>query len=353
MISAQAIAAPAIQREPLVADAVAALLSGVLLSLAAANAAGLWGIAAYAIAHLVTAGATAAWAHGSATPPRRQAVLLPVSVLFLGPLGAFGTLFSIILEAFFRQTARPFTEWFEDIFPEEEAERAELTINRIRIGGDPASGASELVSFTDVIEFGSIEQKQAVIALIARRFTPSFAPALRRALEDPVPAVRVQAAAAAATIEARFAQRGIALDAQWPQDERGADYERAQGLHHAGIASSGLMEPARARALEETALKHFDQALKSDPKDVTALAMSGRLHLKHGAAELAAERLSKALAVSGPQPDLCADYLEALFRLNRFDAIASAARDWKPALQSNDQDWGRLKSALALWERAA
>lgn len=353
MISPLTITAPAIQREPLTADGIAALLAGVLLSLAAANAEGPWGITAYVIAHLVTAGATAAWAHGSAKPARRQAVLLPLTVFFLGPLGAFGTLFSIILEAFFRQTARPFTEWFNDIFPEEEAERAELTINRIRIGGDPASGASDLVSFTDVIEFGSIDQKQAVIALIARRFTPSFAPALRRALEDRVPAVRVQAAAAAATIEARFAQRGIAIDAQWPQDERGADYERTLGLHHAEIASSGLLEPARARALEETALKHLDHALQSDPNDVAALAMSGRLHLKHGASELAAERLAKALAIAGPQADLCTDYLEALFRLNRYGAIADAARQWKGALQSNDEDWGRLKSALALWERAA
>src|SRR3546814_7054739 len=57
------------------------------------------------------------------------------------------------------------------------------------------------------------EQKRAVLMLLARRFRPEFAPALKLALQDANPAIRVQAATATAEIESGFTDRTIVLEA--------------------------------------------------------------------------------------------------------------------------------------------
>ena len=188
-------------KEPLAADGMGALVVfAVLGGCVFGVAAGTMSLQLYAAAHVLCALGAAHSAWRSATPPRRQAVLLAVTTSALGPVGALGTLLSVCLEAAFRPYAAPFTDWYDRIFAEEDELENDAFLQRLAIGGDPVSGSIQLTSFRDILAFGTIEQKQAIIALIARRFTPAFAPALRLALEDPIAAVRVQAAAAAASI---------------------------------------------------------------------------------------------------------------------------------------------------------
>jgi len=337
-------------KEPLLADGIAAFVVFAILGGCAFTAAtGEMSLAAYGAAHLVCALGTLHWAWRSASPPRRHPVLLTLMTIALGPVGAFGSFLSVCFEGAFRPYASPFTEWYNRIFVEEDELENDAFLQRLAIGGDPVSGSIQLTSFRDILAFGTIDQKQAIIALIARRFTPAFAPALRLALEDPIAAVRVQAAAAAASIENRYAQRTIELTRKAERYEATTDAERDLARHYADFAQSGLVEEQRAAEAADQALAHFDKVLARHPNDTEALITSARLLLNRGEARDAVRRLERAMSVSGVAAATAALYLEALVQLGRFVDVRRAARAWTGRFRDNDRDTERLNTALDLW----
>jgi tetratricopeptide (TPR) repeat protein len=337
-------------REPLLADAMSALVVFAILGgTAFAVATGAVSLAAYVVVQLLGALGTAHWAWRTATPPRRHAVLLALMTLALGPAGAFGCLLSICLEAAFRPYASPFTDWYDRIFTEEDELEGEAFLERLAIGGDPVSGSIQLTSFRDILAFGTIEQKQAIIALIARRFTPAFAPALRLALEDPIAAVRVQAAAAAASIENRYAQRGMELTRAAERNTHSLDAERELARFYADFAQSGLVEHQRASEAADQALVHFDRVLARQPNESEALLASARLLIDKGDAREAVKRLERAMTVSGVPAATAALYFEALLQLGRFVDVRRAARAWAGRFHGKDRESERLNAALNLW----
>jgi polysaccharide biosynthesis protein PelE len=340
-------------REPLMADGLAATVAAISLSAALAFAISLQAWWIYAVAHVAVAGLAAAYALCTAKPPRRQAILLAVSAAFLGALGAAGALLSIVMEAVFRPQARGFMSWYDDLFPEEEVEAADLLLNRLRAGGDPAHGAADLVSFTDAVTYGTIEQKQAIVALIARRFSPVFAPALQQALADPVPAVRVQAAAAAASIEAKFAARAMALEKEAALQGFSLSSLKKLGRLNAEFARSGILEHARAAAAREKALDYFRRALAIEPSDAQALTACGELLLEQNDAAAAARYLAEAMAKAGVSQEAAALLMEALMRERRFDELRAFARAGLNRFIGQDDSNKRLRAAMTLWAREA
>jgi tetratricopeptide (TPR) repeat protein len=339
--------------EPLLQDGLAAGAAATILTGAAILALNERSWLVYVAAHLALSAVACAFAYVSARPPRRQAVLLAISVVFFGPLGAFGSFLSVAMEAIFRPRARGFMAWYNDLFPEEETEAADVLLNRLRAGGDPAHGAADLVSFTDAVTYGTIEQKQAIVALIARRFSPAFAPALRQALADPVPAVRVQAAAAAASIEARFAARAMTLETEAAQKGFSVATLKRLGRLNAEFARSGILETARAGAARAKALDYFRRALARAPADAEALTACGELLLEQGDGDAAARYLAEAMAKAGVSPEAASLLMEALVRERRFKELRAFARAGLTRFADQNGDSGRLRAALALWAQEA
>jgi tetratricopeptide (TPR) repeat protein len=338
-------------QEPLAPDAAIAAVTAVALTGVTIHAlqSGAWLI--YLGAHVGFSALCFLWAKGTGSPPRRQAALLAFAVPFLGAIGAAGTLLCAVMEAVFRPRARGFMEWYNDLFPEEDDEAADLLLNRLRAGGDPASGAADLTSFMDAMSFGTIEQKQAVIALIARRFSPAFAPALRRALEDPIPAVRVQAAAAAAAIEAKFAARAMTLERELKSKTAKPDTLRELGRLNADMAKSGILEAARAQAAREKALECYRLALKASPDDAALLSACGELLLAQGDAKAATPYLTKALSQSRGAAATASLLADALMRQNRFNELRAFARTGLGRFTGPDAERERLDQSLSLWAR--
>lgn len=344
---------PSPKPEPLAGDAIIAAIASFALGGATVHAvqSGSWWI--YLAFHIGFSAACCVWASGSGAPPRRQAALLAASVPFLGAIGALGSLLCTAAEAFFRPRARGFMAWYDDLFPEEDDEAAELLLNRLRAGGDPASGAADLTSFTDAVAYGTIEQKQAIVALIARRFTPAFAPALRQALEDPVPAVRVQAAAAAAAIEARFAARGITLEREAAARGYPVTILRELGRLHADMAKSGLLELARTESSRDKALDYYRRALDLAPSDPELLSACAELWLSKGEPNRATPLLTDALRHSKGSAPVASLLTEALLRQGRFKELRDFAKAGRGRFDGTDAERDRLDQALDLWARGA
>lgn len=337
-------------REPLFFDAVASLCTFAISGGAAAlMIAGEISFVDYLFAH----GACAAFAicvvAAGRKPPRRQALLHAIMASAIGPVGSAGAFVSILFEHAFRAVAQPFEVWFASIFPEEVEDEQDAFLEQLKASDDPLTAAARLSSFRDVLTTGTIDQKQAAIALIARRFTPAFAPALRQALNDPVAAVRVQAAAAAAAIEGRYAEKSVGLSRIAGDKAAGPEDHRALARHLLEFAESGVTEQQRADEAADAALEQFDLVLASLPRDAEALIASTRLLLRRGDAVMANERVRSALAVQGVNVTTASLQVEVLMRLGRFDDVRRAAQAWSKRIDASDRDGERLLAALSLW----
>ena len=78
---------------------------------------------------------------------------------------------------------------------------------RIRFGLDDLPEKMEVEPYINVIRYGSIEDKLAILSKVARYFNPSFVSLLKEALDSEHNAVRVQAAAIIARIDDDYNKR--------------------------------------------------------------------------------------------------------------------------------------------------
>lgn len=268
----------------------------------------------------------AAWRFRLRGSPSRFLVLLAVSTLFLGPFGPLGTLLTLGLHALFRRHATPFEEWYASLFPEEVDEPSRRLFEMLTRGLADAASQENVTSFTDVLQYGSIEQKRAVISLLSRDFRPEFAPALLSALADPNPAVRVQAATAAANIESDFLDRAIELETAARRHPHDAEAQMQVARHFDDYAFSGILDEDRQRENRAKAESYYRKVIELDPAREEATLGVGRLLVRE-------ERLDEA-----------EDWFEAGFQRG---AIGSAELSWYMEAAYRKGDYDRLRYAVA------
>jgi len=341
-------------REPLWADMVSSLtlfmIGGLVLAFVLA---GRLGMTAYLLAHVGCAASAFLLALSQRPRPRRQTLLLALATTSMGPAGAAGVFICTIFEFCFRPYATPFTEWFASIFPEEGDKSRQGFLDLLHSSEDPVTTSLRISSFRDTISAGTIEQKQALLGLIARRFSPAFAPALHQALADPVPAVRVQAAAAVAAIEGRFAERTFELQARSGRSGATADDHLALARHLIEFSEAGIAEPQRVDEARNAALKELDAVLSVSPGHVAALTASAGLLLKMDRAAEAMERIGKSMDAKGSSAQIASLQLQAMMALGQYEDIRSLAAHWLKGARREGHESERLRAAAAMWQRGA
>jgi hypothetical protein len=253
-------------------------------------------------------------------------LLLAVSTTALGPLGAAGTALAAVLHRVFLRRATPFEQWYAALFPVMDPSPARELYGRLALRGGAPGTRSSVASFSDVIALGTVRHKQAVLTMIVDEFRPAFAPALRGALNDAEPAVRVQAATASARIENRFLERAMALEERRAAAPDDPDVLLALARHHDEYANTGLLDTGRAQAERRQALECYERVARLRPGDPEVAQAAGRLLVRLGQPARAVEHLGP-LADSGQaSPEVLAWYLECLYRLCRVDLLRRAAR---------------------------
>jgi len=138
--------------------------------------------------------------------------LLPLTVV-AGPFGVALCLIAAFIKTRVARGALSPSEWIESLFEANKDFETELLYERIVHGYDDSKYIETIEPLSDIISYGTIQQKQLAIAKIARYFRPRFAPLLLLAAKDGNAAVRVQAATALAKIERAFMARFMKLEA--------------------------------------------------------------------------------------------------------------------------------------------
>lgn len=279
-------------------------------------------------------------------------LLFAMCTLAMGPLGALGAGLTSVLRRGYALHATPFEEWYSALFPKITATRAQALYRRIVLQGDGPPKRSTVASFLDIMAQGTVQQKRVVIAMIADAFDPAFAPALQSALNDAEPAIRVQAATAAASIEGGFLSRSMALRTECAAHPHDADAILELARHHEEYAATGLLDEARAHAELSEALACCEGAGKLRPGDPLVAEQAARLLLRLDRVTEAMLRLQPFVARPDPSPGVLASYLGCLFRRGQFARLREACREFGARI-----DPGSLPDsageALRLWSEAA
>jgi len=119
----------------------------------------------------------------------------------LGPIGGLvGAVFCLAVR-FSGESDILLDEWYARISRSTEMEATDVLSERVAVDRVIGVDAPPTRSFADVIETGSIEERQAALGHIARHFHSDYLGALALALKSREPVIRVQAAAVAARIK--------------------------------------------------------------------------------------------------------------------------------------------------------
>jgi hypothetical protein len=208
---------------------------------------------------------------GSAHPRRQGAVMqLAAWTVLLGPFGALIGMTLLLPRGDVRSDARAGATSQGVITPETEDDAAPgrlealhntLLDGRLRLGG--AGGVRPLL---DIVIEGTTAEKLDALGLIARRYVPALAPALKRGIQDADASVRVLAATVMAQLHNSHTRRiGTLQDAAQSGSTPAA--WRALGEARLAYATSGLLESDRARREAKEGRACLERADALEPAD--------------------------------------------------------------------------------------
>ncbi|MFQ5738757.1 MAG: tetratricopeptide repeat protein [Acidobacteriota bacterium] len=282
----------------------------------------------------------------------RWPLLLGVSTLGTGPLGCAGTLCSMALNRWFQRTSSSFEDWYNSLFPEQQSLLAREVFERIQVAqADPIGQTS--APFADILSYGSLSQKQTVIWLISKHFSPVLAPALLQALKDTDSAVRVQAATAMARIENEFSRRTMELTQAADKDPDNPRLLRRLARHYDDYAFTGLLDNVREMDNRGKALEAYMDVLEKVPDDFSARLAVGRLLLREGRYREASGWFEASTQMGQSSPQMLFWNMESWFQLGCWREIRRLALTHHDELSRMQGFSPQILATLELWALGA
>ncbi|MBV9507864.1 MAG: hypothetical protein JO323_22975 [Acidobacteriia bacterium] len=311
-----------------------------------------WPAVVVVAAHITVASVLITWSRRSteAGGDCRLPLLLGISTAALGPVGPAGTLLVLALLRLWISKSPGFEEWYRSLFPDTaDAENVKLVR---QIADSAGRDSSSTTAFSDLLAFGSIQQKQDLIALISRNFRPAFGPVLKQALKDDESAIRVQAATAMNRLENSMLQKTLELTRSVRENPADPAALRALARHYDDCLYCGILDPKREQDLLSDAQAAYNNYLSSAPGDLDTQVATGRVLLRAGRVREASLCFARAIDPELTRPQSALWYLDSLFQLRNFGEIRSLARDWHARFELLTKYPAEAHEAVSLWAEA-
>lgn len=286
-----------------------------------------WPAIATVGAHLTLLAPLGLWMVRALPTLDRHLALLVLATAAFGPIGPAGVLLALALERWNAWRATSVEDWHQMLFPPI-ATKLHTDLWR-RIGQRVSDRAGDrrnsprVTPFLDVLSFGSVQQRQAVVAIIAQQFRPAFAPALRAALRDEHNVIRVQAATAIARLEQEFLERTLELEAVVREAPQDPDAILALASHCDEQAFAGLFDQTREETCRTQAADGYARYLELRPDDAAVELRLARLQLRRGRLDDAEPRLQRLSQAGHPNARLW--LMETLFAQRRWRELRRVA----------------------------
>lgn len=206
-----------------------------------------------ALLHVVIVAALAAWTLRlrSAGVNTLWPALVTLAVAAAGPAGALSAAVAALLMARARPDEALLARWYERIATATAIDDTTRLADDVALGRTIDLKTASPASFLALIERGPVADQQVALGIVARRFDPTYLPALAAALKSPEPIIRVQAAAVATRVAPQISAIvddavRLAGESAEPRDVILAAVARTEAC-----LASGLLDATKARAARE------------------------------------------------------------------------------------------------------
>lgn len=220
-----------------------------------------------------------------------------VLLLVAGPLGGAGM---IVLAALTKMTTvdrSMLADWYETLNGDERPEKTRAIHESLLAGREfkPKSGGPR--SFADLLEHGTLSEKQALLGCIGLKYHPDYFPLLALALRSPEAGVRAQAAAVFVKLKEGFRHRLHEARAAGRQAQLDGNGPAMLSAAHRMVecAASGFLDlsDAREARLEAESICHKSIGNGADQTEADLLAC--RIAAATGGGEDTIERMMQKL----------------------------------------------------------
>lgn len=279
-------------------------------------------------------------------------ILLTLMTGILGVVGAVGTSLTMLVVKILSRHTTPILDWFDSLIPPVEVRNSEVLADRIHADREDFSSKRGVVSFLDVIQLGTREQKQRALAEMARNFCPSYSKILKRSLTDLSNAIRVQAATVIAKIQDVYIEKLFRLLQKQEDNLHDPQVVLSLAKHYDNYAFSGILDPVEEEDNRQQALLMYRAYLRNVPDDVEVLVAVGRLYLRNDDLEEAYQWF-KGLLENRQIHDtqVIIWYLEVLFRMHKYEKLRELATQFSSQLLNEKYCDLYVKDVLTLWVR--
>ncbi len=275
--------------------------------------------------------------------------LMLISVMMTGPFGAAGSVLSILTYLWGNRHALAFEEWFESIFPRQLQTISQRIYDDIVIGRDESSVPYSVVSFMDVLSFGSEVQKRQALAKATSHFHPNFAPVFRKALSDSSNTIRVMAATGISKVESIFLKRMMQLAEIKNLHPKDHLVTWALAEHYDNYAYTGLLDFDREQLNRQKALEYYNEYLQMQPQDIEPRNRIGRILMREKEYTKACDWFRQCITAGYASDSISLWYSEALFACGRYDDLRRYRASLPPvSIQAAALNPG-MREALSLW----
>lgn len=272
----------------------------------------------------------------------RNHILACVLVLFLGPAGCFIAIvccaFNYILA---RNSEENFTEWLFNYLYADDASQShsDKLYRRIVAGQENIDKEVDTEPLADIMESGTIEQKQQALIKAVKYFKPSMAPILQAGLRDSENLIRVQAAGGLAKLKDDYHKRYSKYERRIKENRESPDdlirfTEICEAYVHAG-----LLDSEKASDEIKDSVKLYESGLAKNPANIDLMTAFVRMLMINKDNDKALLTLRKALAsVDYPPQPLRNTAMELLFDTGNFEELRKFAAKWLAAAPPGEAD---------------
>ena len=153
---------------------------------------------------LVAAFAIWTWRRRSDSGDLSASALVLLAAFVAGPIGAALAAVAVLRLEAGRSAPGLLAAWYERIALSGDIDPVTRLADTVAMGRAVRTPPDVPRSFVSVMADGTLADRQTALGLIARQFSPAYAPALRAALVIGEPVIRVQAAAVAVKVRAEL-----------------------------------------------------------------------------------------------------------------------------------------------------
>ena len=279
----------------------------------------------------------------------RLLYVLTISSGGAGFFGGIGSLLASILTICYNHFSLPFAQWYEAIYPEFPSTQEQALYDSITSGKDETAASYSVISFNDVMNFGSEGQKRRAITKMTDQFHPLFAPAFKQALQDESNTIRVQAAASIVKIENQFSQTLHHIERLEQKSPKDAALKLGLARYYDSFAFTGILDENREAENRKLALQKYKQYLDMRSNDIEARIEAGRLLLRSNQAAQAVELFQDCVKAGYGNDSVKSWLLEAYYQSERYQDLRRLAPEILNHIEKLQEIRPRLAQAIKFW----